>query len=316
MTGNVVQVDYDQLEQIAQRLARSAEATSDLDRRLRQAVAALADGGWIGRGSDAFFQDMSTEVLPAHTRLITALHEGVAVTRQISQTMRQAEAEAAGLFQSQGGGESASSGTSPGSASPSQPSNNPQPAFIAPIRPGGSMLDRINANGLVWQSDHRSKSGKFDPALKLTVKFENDSAKVKDGVAKNAFTIEAGLKADKSGVLIGAGGEFYSVKGEWDTAFVGDKEYGVTGSAGFKGPGVEGFAGIKLDGDNPRIGATVGVNIASIDGSIGANIAGHNVSVTGEIGLKAEFGLNLSKKGLEVKLPFVSFGLSFGQGRD
>jgi hypothetical protein len=57
------------------------------------------------------------------------------------------------------------------------------------------------------------------------------------------------------------------------------------------------------------------VNLASIEGSVGANVAGVNVSLTGEIGFKAEFGITFGKR-TEIKLPFISFGLRFGGGVD
>jgi WXG100 family type VII secretion target len=53
---------------------------------------------WIGRGSKAFFNEMRGEVIPATLRLQQALEEAGRVTKEISQTMQQADEEASSPF--------------------------------------------------------------------------------------------------------------------------------------------------------------------------------------------------------------------------
>ncbi|MCB0202723.1 MAG: WXG100 family type VII secretion target, partial [Anaerolineae bacterium] len=55
-------------------------------------------GGWEGRGSNAFFSEMQGEVLPAVNRLRQAMQEASRITRQIAQTVKQAEEEASSPF--------------------------------------------------------------------------------------------------------------------------------------------------------------------------------------------------------------------------
>jgi WXG100 family type VII secretion target len=66
--------------------------------KVRSSMSKLEDGGWIGRGSDAFFQEMNSEVLPASLRLQEVLDEASQVTRAIVQIVQQAEEEASSPF--------------------------------------------------------------------------------------------------------------------------------------------------------------------------------------------------------------------------
>ncbi|MFN8468709.1 MAG: WXG100 family type VII secretion target [Caldilineaceae bacterium] len=99
MNSHIVQANYESLERTAQRFAQQAEEQIQLARAVDRALAPLHNGGWIGRGSQAFFAEMHAEVLPALQRLIAALHEAEDVTTQMRQLMQEAEAEAARLFQ-------------------------------------------------------------------------------------------------------------------------------------------------------------------------------------------------------------------------
>jgi WXG100 family type VII secretion target len=93
-----IRADYDQLEQIANRFVNQSQAVQQMLQRVRGAMDPLQGGGWIGRGSDAFFSEMESEVLPASLRLQQALEEANQVTRQIVQNVKQAEEEASSPF--------------------------------------------------------------------------------------------------------------------------------------------------------------------------------------------------------------------------
>ncbi len=99
MNSQIVQANYESLERTAQRFAQQAEEQTQMARAADRALAPLHSGGWIGRGSQAFFAEMHTEVMPALQRLIAALREAEDVTTQMRQLMQEAEAEAARLFQ-------------------------------------------------------------------------------------------------------------------------------------------------------------------------------------------------------------------------
>jgi WXG100 family type VII secretion target len=93
-----IRADYEQLQEVATRFANQSQATQDMLQRVRNSMSKLEDGGWIGRGSDAFFNEMNGEVLPATERLRQALEEGSQATNKIVQVVRQAEEEASSPF--------------------------------------------------------------------------------------------------------------------------------------------------------------------------------------------------------------------------
>lgn len=114
-----IQADYDELEAAAARFGQWAEAGGELQRRVEAAARALADGGWLGRGADAFFAEMEGEVLPALRKLGAALAQAASATREAARLIKEAEDEAAALFAYNGSG--ASSGVAGGAEAASVP---------------------------------------------------------------------------------------------------------------------------------------------------------------------------------------------------
>ena len=94
MTNDIIQVQYDKLQEVAARFGRQAEATAQMQGRVQQSLRALQAGGWEGRGSAAFSGEMNDTVLPATMRLQEAMQKANEVTRQIAAVLRQAEQEA------------------------------------------------------------------------------------------------------------------------------------------------------------------------------------------------------------------------------
>lgn len=93
-----IRADYDKLGQVAQRFAAQQQATAEMTRKVRAAMQKLEQGGWIGRGADAFFREMNGVVLPALKKMDAALAAGSQVSKEISQRMRSAEEEASSPF--------------------------------------------------------------------------------------------------------------------------------------------------------------------------------------------------------------------------
>lgn len=90
-----VRGDYDQLKQIAQSFQGQADTSSSTLQALKQHMQTLQGGDWIGKGADAFYQEMNSAVLPSMQRLTQALSRAAAVTQQMGQIVKQAEEEAA-----------------------------------------------------------------------------------------------------------------------------------------------------------------------------------------------------------------------------
>jgi WXG100 family type VII secretion target len=93
-----VQADYEQLGQVSSQFANQSQVIQELIQKVRSSVQQLEDGGWIGRGADAFFSEMQSTVFPAIQRLESSLNDASSTTKQIAQNMQQAEQEAQSLF--------------------------------------------------------------------------------------------------------------------------------------------------------------------------------------------------------------------------
>lgn len=104
MSNEFVQADYERLQTLAARFAHHGEANKAQLDRMAKAKDQLENGGWEGRGSDAFAAEMNAEVLPAAQRLHEALAEANRVTLLILDIMQKAEEEAAHPFRGGGGG--------------------------------------------------------------------------------------------------------------------------------------------------------------------------------------------------------------------
>lgn len=102
MSTRKIRADYDSLAQVAQAFGEQAGETRQTTQRLRQLLEVLQGGDWIGKGANAFYREMSADVLPTMARLASALEAGERVTLQISRFMKDAEEEAARAFQLDG----------------------------------------------------------------------------------------------------------------------------------------------------------------------------------------------------------------------
>ncbi len=93
-----IQADFDKLGQVASKFDNQAQATREMTRKVRSAMQKLEQGGWMGRGADAFFKEMNTIVLPTLKKMEAALTTGSQVSKEIAQKMRSAEEEAGSPF--------------------------------------------------------------------------------------------------------------------------------------------------------------------------------------------------------------------------
>lgn len=98
MSADVIQAQYEQLEEITRRFRRQTDLQAALQKRLRDRVGKLRSAGWAGRGPDAFYAEMENQVFPAMNRPIGALQAGQKITLGIIAIMQQAEQEAARPF--------------------------------------------------------------------------------------------------------------------------------------------------------------------------------------------------------------------------
>lgn len=95
-------VDYEQLREFAKKFANEGEVLAQLTSQIRQSVNDLK-GEWIGAGSDAFFDEMETELLPALKRLHEAMTFSGATVNNISKIYRSAEEEGSNFIKNYDG---------------------------------------------------------------------------------------------------------------------------------------------------------------------------------------------------------------------
>ncbi len=100
MSADIVQAQYEQLEQLAARFATAAETQQALLQRVHQRVDVLRQGGWQGKGVAAFLQEMDGEVGPAVGRLIGATEQAAQTTQKIAAFIRSVDLDASQPFQS------------------------------------------------------------------------------------------------------------------------------------------------------------------------------------------------------------------------
>jgi len=98
MSVPIVQIQYQQLEQLAQRFAKQQTQVQAILQSLRQTIQALEHGGWMGDAATACFKEFHAEIVPAYCKLQHVFSESQTSLNQIAQLFHEAEAEAAGLF--------------------------------------------------------------------------------------------------------------------------------------------------------------------------------------------------------------------------
>jgi hypothetical protein len=260
-----------------------------------------------------------------------ALQEAQAVTLEAKAILQQAEEEAQRLFGGEGfvGAPGAGSGALGGGNG----ANGLSP--LARVGFGGLALGATAVNHLrkyasielPFLEKNLGEVWKFNPGIVAKVPFILKNSVINESLFNTSGSmgdIPARAKGDvkflghgnigaaigftkDDSFVVGAYGNAYAAKASV-LGVLGDKDLGLTGKGELTAGEVEAFVGYK-DGN---FGATVGFKAISAEGEVGANIAGVNVGVKGEIGLKAELGFKVGIDEVEVKLPFVSFGLSFG----
>lgn len=102
MSAPVVQVQYATLQGIAQTFAQLAERTEDIHNQVRRQMSAL-ESGWEGEGSERFFEEMQTKVLPRTKRLQATFTETKQTLHHMMQIFQEAEENAKRLLDGEGG---------------------------------------------------------------------------------------------------------------------------------------------------------------------------------------------------------------------
>ncbi|MCB9420414.1 MAG: WXG100 family type VII secretion target [Ardenticatenaceae bacterium] len=100
---DIIRVDYEALQKIADKFGQQSENTASMLQTVQGTMDPLEGGGWVGRGSDAFFNEMNSDILPAVQRLVEALAQAQTVSKQIHDLMQKADEEASSGFRGDAG---------------------------------------------------------------------------------------------------------------------------------------------------------------------------------------------------------------------
>jgi len=93
-----VQMQYEPFDDIIRRVADLRERVDDYRRRGRFILDLMDAGAWVGRGSDAFTDELLNQVLPSLDRLSAALEAITVTLRAAMQQIQDAEQQGAALF--------------------------------------------------------------------------------------------------------------------------------------------------------------------------------------------------------------------------
>lgn len=88
IAAEIIQANYEELEQLAKRFGQKAESNAAMYMRLQRSMDQLVNGSWVGEAATSFFMEMDRDVIPAVQRLINALEQAQTVTLESSRGLR------------------------------------------------------------------------------------------------------------------------------------------------------------------------------------------------------------------------------------
>lgn len=94
IANDIIQVDYQKLEDIARLFAQQTEECIQLSQRIKEPLKALQNSGWEGSAAKAFLTEVNEDIFPTMKRLSDSLFEGERMTMQIAKILQDADEEA------------------------------------------------------------------------------------------------------------------------------------------------------------------------------------------------------------------------------
>lgn len=263
--ADIIQANYESLAGIAKSFAQHAAKIRHIQGRLNRQMALLRPA-WTGRGSEAFFAEMSDKVLPAVQRLSAALAEADRVTRQIQEILRQAEEQGATPFRPDAapgtiGGPDMESSIAPGGQVPIGGIGEPP---FGDLQGGGPGMGTGETS---WPAD---RDGLFPNESIGRDSFGNPG----DGFGDDGITWPGGSARDD---FLVPEDWLAQVKETWDDGSKGGLDSGgVGGETGVIGerPGTEATDGAGGGGTGGGLGSVPATNQATGGGAAGGEAAG------------------------------------------
>ena len=96
--ARIRKIHYDDLNTIIGKFRTEQQEIEGLYKQTKSKVESLHNNQWIGEGSEKFFSEMETMVLPAINKLAGALGHAADVAQKISDTIHRYDEETKGFF--------------------------------------------------------------------------------------------------------------------------------------------------------------------------------------------------------------------------
>jgi WXG100 family type VII secretion target len=96
--AKIRKLNYDDMNSIVGKFKTEAQEIDGLLKQTKGKVESLHNNQWVGQGSEKFFSEMESLVLPAVSRLVDALNHAADVAQKIADTIRRFDEETKSFF--------------------------------------------------------------------------------------------------------------------------------------------------------------------------------------------------------------------------
>jgi WXG100 family type VII secretion target len=96
--AKIRKLNYDDLNSIVGKFKTEAQEIDGLLKQTKGKVESLHNNQWVGQGSEKFFSEMESLVLPGVSRLVDALNHAADVAQKIADTIRRFDEETKSFF--------------------------------------------------------------------------------------------------------------------------------------------------------------------------------------------------------------------------
>lgn len=93
-----IEASYEVLEQVVTKFTQLCQDVGSMRNNLNNSHEPLLGGGWQGDAAEAYYNEVRDETAPQVKRLQEALEQAAEATKQVAQTMAEAEEEAGNSF--------------------------------------------------------------------------------------------------------------------------------------------------------------------------------------------------------------------------
>ena len=96
--AKIRKLNYDDMNSIVGKFKTEAQEIDGLLKQTKGKVESLHNNQWVGQGSEKFFSEMESLVMPAVGRLVDALNHAADVAQKIADTIRRFDEETKSFF--------------------------------------------------------------------------------------------------------------------------------------------------------------------------------------------------------------------------